>query len=112
MSAAWQAACSWSDFLIGHALSVFSGSEDMTMHHARRLLANLKRRPPEGGIITAREIHRRLATSAVPTKEDTIPAIEALTDHGWLRLDTTQKPGTCRPSERYMVHPLIVRGVA
>jgi replicative DNA helicase len=100
------AAIGMANYFTGHALAVFDLiGADPTLTCARRLLRWIERH--DGVSFTRREIHQA-HRSLFPKAADIDPALDLLTDHGYIRKLRTKRPdsqGGRPPSPVYGIHP-------
>ncbi len=109
-------ALDWADYLRSHAERLYAAAVMPETDGARLLLDRIRagKLADADGVIASAFTPRMVAVkhwTGLGTTDAVRKAAELLADHGWLKLETT-KAGAAggRPSDRYLIHPDLVKG--
>ncbi|WP_051293429.1 YfjI family protein [Pseudoduganella violaceinigra] len=97
-------ALAWSTYLRSHAERLYAATTLSDLTGADLLLKKVKALQL-GGQFTPREVVKK-GWTGLASNDSVRKAIEVLIEHGWLRREVHKAAG--RPSESYLVHPLIL----
>jgi len=111
-------ALAWSDYLRTHAERLYAAAVIPETAGAETLLAKIKagRLIDGDGVLADAFTPRQAAVkhwAGLGTPEAVSKAADLLADYGWLARDTVPTGAAGgRPSERYLIHPALLRGAA
>lgn len=111
-------AFAWADYLRTHAERLYAAAVMPETSAAKQLLDKIKagKLADSDGVLLDTFTPRQIAVkhwAGLGTPDAVRKAADLLADYGWLEREATTSGATGgRPSERYMLHPVLVKGVA
>ncbi len=113
-------ALAWGDYLRSHAERIYAAAVTPETTGARQLLDKIKagKLCDSDGVLLDAFTPRLVAVkhwAGLGTTDAVRKAADLLADYGWLARETVQSGdamGRGRPSERYLLHPTLLKGVA
>ena len=111
-------ALAWGEYLRSHAQRLYAAAVMPETSAAKQLLDKIKagKLADSDGVLLDAFTPRQIAVkhwAGLGTPDAVRKAADLLADYGWLEREATPSGATGgRPSERYMLHPVLVKGGA
>lgn len=111
-------ALAWAEYLRAHAERLYAAAVTPETAGARSLIAKIKagKLADADGVLPDAFTPREVAVkhwTALTTPDEVRKACDLLTDYGWLQHESQPTgPAGGRPSDRYLIHPILLKGRA